>query len=116
MNVPDSNGPQADGDGVPGLVTEVDARLTGLPIPHGGDQRAGALAERRLVLVKLDQNDFATKAPHDVLAQIAGYFFCCIIPEAYISVLIHYAHARLQAFQCGAKDFRVLKVQHPLTS
>ena len=91
---------------------EVDARLTGLPISHGGDQRAGVLAERRLVLMKLDQKDLAAKAPQDILAQIAGYSFRAVIPKANLSVPIHHAHAGLQAFQCGAEDFRVLKVQH----
>jgi hypothetical protein len=70
------------------------------------------LAERRLVLMKLDQKDLATKAPQDILTQITGYSFRTVIPKPDVSVPIHDAHARLQAFQRGAKDFRVLKVQH----
>jgi alpha/beta superfamily hydrolase len=91
---------------------EVDARLTGLPVSHRGDQRAGELADCRLVLMKLDQKDLATKAPEDILTQVTGYSFRAVIPKTNLSVAIHYAHARLQAFQCGAEDFRVLKVQH----
>jgi hypothetical protein len=66
--------------------------------------------------MKLDQKDFPTKASQDFLAQIAGYSLRASIPKADLSVLIHHAHARLQAFQCGAKGFRVLKVQHPSSS
>lgn len=62
--------------------------------------------------MEFNQEDPAAKAPHNILAQIAGDFFRAVIPKIDLAFAIDHAHARLQTFQRGPKDFRVLKVQH----
>ena len=70
------------------------------------------LAECCLVFLKFDQEDFAAKVAQHILPQIASYLFRTLIPETDPALPVHKADAGLQAFQCSAEDFDVLKVQH----